>query len=94
MHGVLHPLRVVSVDITEQKMKPPKHGTGEQTMRYKIGDKIKIRSVTLAPKIETEEHKRCLLDATIVYIHPKRRFYMLEYSFQKGTVKECFKILG
>ena len=63
-------------------------------MRYKIGDKIKIRSVTLAPKIETEEQKRCLLDATIVYIHPKRRFYMVEYSFPRGTVKECFKILG
>lgn len=61
----------------------------------RIGDKIKIRSVTLAPKIETAEEKRSSpLDATIVYINRKHRYYMVEYIFPKGTVRECFKILG
>lgn len=49
-----------------------------------IGDKIKIRP-TLENRVGAE------ITATVVYIHPKRRYYAAEYQNRDGqTLRETF----
>lgn len=47
-----------------------------------VGDKIKI-----TPTLEARAEVR----ATVVYIHPKRRYYVAEYQSRDGqTLRETF----
>lgn len=47
-----------------------------------VGDKIKI-----TPTLEA----RAKVTATVVYIHPKRRYYVAEYQNRDGqTLRETF----
>ena len=29
---------------------------------------------------------------TVIYVHPKKRFYRVEFNLPSGTVRECFII--
>lgn len=40
----------------------------------------------------TEEDSNRALVGKIAYIHPKRRFFMVEAQIQGHTIRECFKI--
>lgn len=59
----------------------------------KIGDKVCACISSSATRqhgnIITEEEtvKRT---GTIVYIHPRGRFYTVEFAFPAGTVRECY----
>lgn len=49
-----------------------------------VGDKIKI-----TPTLEARAGAK--VAATVVYIHPKRRYYVAEYQSQDGqTLRETF----
>lgn len=61
-------------------------------MKMKLGDKVRktIRWVDFG-KRKTERVVEKVATGKVVYIHPLRRYYTLEFNFPGGTYRECFK---
>ena len=60
----------------------------------KLGDKIKKKvrwiEVKEGPRGRTKMLPRGEAVGTVVYIHPKGRYYTLEFTFSGGTFRESF----
>ena len=63
----------------------------------KLGDKVRVRC-NWTEIVENNNHNRHggnmrkheTAEGTVVYIHPKGRYYTLEFRFQSGTFRESF----
>ena len=53
----------------------------------KLGDKI-MRKITMMPPDKNDEP----YEGTVVYIHPKNRFFTLEFDLPGGKVHESYQI--
>lgn len=38
--------------------------------------------------------KQTSLTGTVIYIHPKLRYYTLEFKLPHGSFRECFEVSG
>lgn len=60
----------------------------------KLGDKIKKKvrwvEVQEGPRGRTTMKQHGEATGTVVYIHPKGRYYTLEFTFSGGTFRESF----
>lgn len=60
----------------------------------KLGDKIKKRVHWTEEEVDKsgirKRMKRESAEGTVVYIHPRMRFYTLEFSFPGGKFRESF----
>ena len=64
----------------------------------KLGDKIKkqIRWIEVqeGPRGRITTKQRGEAIGTVVYIHPKGRYYTLEFAFPGGILRESFSLLS
>ena len=60
----------------------------------KVGDKVRKRINTTAAKmgIGPIREDATLHDGTIIYIHPRGRFFVAEFKFVAGSIKECYYV--
>ena len=60
----------------------------------KVGDKVRKRINTTAAKIGTGPIREDATpqNGTIIYIHPRGRFFVAEFNFTAGSIKECYYI--
>ena len=60
----------------------------------KIGDKVKKRICFNASKdgAGSVHEEAVLREGTVVYVHPQGRFYVAEFQFRSGCVKESYYI--
>lgn len=58
----------------------------------KIGDVVKRRITTTAASSANNlyEWEREKHPGTVVYIHPKHRFYVVEFTFESGAIREAY----
>lgn len=56
----------------------------------KVGDVVKKFEPTFGTDYQTVG-KPPSFDATVVYIHPKRRFLTVEFCFKYGKFRESFR---
>ena len=63
-------------------------------LRVAIGEMITVKSVTMAwaNRDECEQHTKTMT-GTVIYIHPKHRFFTVEYRLKRGTCCECFPMV-
>lgn len=57
-----------------------------------VGDKV---SRLMSFRISNEDDRANKsndkpVTGTVVWIHPKRRFYVVEFAFQLGNIRECY----
>lgn len=55
----------------------------------KLGDKI-TKPVAWMEVVQNNMKKHETATGTVVYIHPRGRFYTLEFSFPGGSFRESF----
>lgn len=69
---------------------------GEKQM-VKLGDKIRIWPKTISAYEEREDRRRKKIRmaprGTVVYIHPLRRFCVLEFKVRGGVIRESFMLM-
>lgn len=59
----------------------------------KLGDIVKTKPMTVTLNADPEGRKvKGIPSGVVVYIHPKRRFYVLEYTARGGKFREAFII--
>ena len=63
-------------------------------MRVQLGKTISEKSRTLAMH-EKEENNGAwkAMTGTIVYIHPKGRYFTVEYKLKRAVLRESFKLI-
>ena len=62
-------------------------------MSFRIGDKIRHRLKVYDPT-GGGNLTETTVDATVVYIHPERRYYVLRFELGPGrSFREAFKII-
>lgn len=55
-----------------------------------IGDKV-----WMMPTAMVDEHNRPVKDklsGTVIFVHPKRRFYTVEFDTRGGRIRESFRV--
>lgn len=59
-----------------------------------LGDKVTARPMTLQGVVDIVDnqnrHTHTLHPGTVVYIHPERRYYVVEFRFDFGSFRETF----
>ena len=55
-----------------------------------VGDVIMAVPVALTLNVKEKEQEYQPIPGTVVFIHPKRRFYVLEFSFGAYKIRESF----
>ena len=60
-----------------------------------IGDKLKRRmKIYEADRVTGAAAREVTVDATVVYIHPERRYYVLRYDLGPGrSFREAFQMI-
>lgn len=58
----------------------------------RVGDKVSCR---MSYRMSNEEDRRQgnadkPMTGTVVWVHPKGRFYTVEFSFPLGNIRECY----
>lgn len=63
-------------------------------MQVQIGDTItvKSRTMTMHDKEENNGEWRAMT-GTVVYIHPKGRYFTVEYKLKRAVLRESFKLI-
>ena len=57
----------------------------------KVGDRVRKRlSGTLCEG--KSQHSQMTVTGTVIWIHPRKRFYVAEFRLGNETVRECFEI--
>lgn len=57
----------------------------------RIGQRVKRRPVTFSSSSEDNERWPAkVMEGTVVYIHPKGRFHVVEFQLPGGKVRESF----
>lgn len=58
----------------------------------RVGQRVMVLSEILRdPFVEKNKGGRKPRPATVVYIHPKKYFFTVEYQTKGGAVRECFR---
>ena len=57
--------------------------------KVELGQRLRLRPSTY--RVANEETRK--LDGTVVYIHPKGRFFTVEFRTPYGSFRESFKLL-
>lgn len=55
------------------------------------GDVIAVLPETLSLTVDPKTKKNQPMRGTVVYIHPKKRFYTVRFDFGRHSVLECFR---
>jgi len=58
-------------------------------MMIQLGDKIQRRIPLWTPEHPKGSPEKVTVTATVVYIHPQRRYFVLEYETAAGRYREC-----
>lgn len=64
----------------------PGHGVRRMSAVH-VGDKVIRRPVTFTG---INDKKPLVLQGIVIWIHPKRRFHVVEFATEGGSLRECF----
>lgn len=58
----------------------------------RVGDKVRRMSEILSQRDEEKRSVRRTMTGRVVWVHPKRRFHLVEFELPSGgLVRECFQ---
>lgn len=57
----------------------------------KIGQKVRRVPLSLTQTTDSGKQEHRPMTGKVVYIHPRKRYHLVEFETWGGTVRECFQ---
>ena len=53
-----------------------------------VGDSVLRHPIIFSDS--TDKSKRKMIRGTVIYVHPKKRYHVVEFGFPRGNIRESF----